>query len=64
MNEVGLHVEGEETMSCCLTKETHQPCLKCERSSSDSPRIDHNFVGSETAELEAGEQFREDSQRG
>ena len=29
-NEVGLHIEGEETMFCCLTKETHQPRLQCE----------------------------------
>ena len=43
MNEVSLRVEGQETMSCRLTKETHQPCLKC--------------VESETAELEAREQF-------
>ena len=40
-----VRVEGEEKMSCLLTKETHQPWLKC--------------VGSETAELKAGEQFPE-----
>ena len=45
MNEVRLRVEGEEKMSCRLTKETHEPCLKC--------------VGGKTAELEAGEQFPE-----
>ena len=55
------------------TKETHQPCQKCEtddcsfeacsehvsknRSSRDSSRIDHDFVRSETAELEIIEQF-------
>ena len=37
-------IEGEEMMSCCLTKETHQTAQ------------DSLMTKSETAELEAGEQ--------
>ena len=65
-NEAGLLVEGEGVKTgtcCCLTKEKHRQCLRCEMSSPyvnksyysflDSPRVDPDFVKNGTDEFDA-----------
>ena len=65
-NEAGLLVEGEGVKmdtSCCLMKEKHWQCLRCEMCSPyvnksyfsfwDSPRVDPDFVKNGTDEFDA-----------